>query len=400
MIATKAGSSPVVRALPRRPGMLDVAIALAVAALVLLAGASGIGPAGPSGALGGGAVILGGVVAAALSVRRLAPFLVLLVTNGAVAAWFVLGYPGRLVTVAALIGCYTVAAERGRRWAAAGWLVTGAVSTVVVHTTLGAAWFDDRAVNALALTLASAALGVAVHSHRAYAAGARERAERIAEARAEQARLDAAERRLSIARELHDVFGHTMAAVSVQAGVAAHVMERRPELAEQAVRTIKTITDEGLAEVQVLLGVLRAEDGAPAPGGLARLDTLLDVTRATGVPVRLGVRGDRRELPPKVDLAAFRIVQESLTNARRHAHPSSVQVELTYGEDVLEIAVRNDGVTTPTGTSGPAGGNGIAGMRARAAALGGTVTAAATGSDGFEVRAVLPVAGTPLPEGS
>jgi signal transduction histidine kinase len=371
----------------RRP-VLDIALGVGTAVLVLVAGASGIGPVGPRGPLGAGAVLLACGVGAALAARRTAPFVVLLVSNAAVAAWFVLAYPGRLVTVAALVACYTVAAERGPRWGAAGWLVTAAVSTVTVRAVLAPVWFDDRAVNALSLTLAAAALGAVTHARRAQAAGLRERTERIAEARAEQARRAAAEQRLEIARELHDVFGHTMATVSVQAGVAAHVLDRRPELAEQAVRTIKTISDEGLAEVQVLLAALRSEDAAPARG-LAELETLLDVTRSTGVPVRLDVTGEPRPLPARVEMAVFRIVQESLTNARRHAHPRTVRVRLCYGADAVGVEVRNDGVADGDAPA-PAGGHGLAGMRARASALGGTLTAGRTAGGGFAVECSLP----------
>lgn len=387
MSSTEAGPSPRGSLLGGRP-VPDVALGVGTAVLVLVAGAGGIGPAGPRGPLDAGAVLLACVVGAALAARRTAPFVVLLVTNAAVAAWFALAYPGRLVTVAALVACYTVAAERGPRWGAAGWLVTAAVSTVTVRAVLAPVWFDDRAVNALSLTLAAAALGALTHARRAQAEGLRERTERIAEARAEQARRAAAEQRLEIARELHDVFGHTMATVSVQAGVAAHVLDRRPELAEQAVRTIKTISDEGLAEVQVLLAALRSEDAAPARG-LAELETLLDVTRSTGVPVRLDVTGEPRPLPARVDMAVFRIVQESLTNARRHAHPTTVRVRLSYCADAVGVEVRNDGVADGDAPA-PAGGHGLAGMRARASALGGTLTAGRTAGGGFAVECSLP----------
>ncbi|GIN04636.1 two-component sensor histidine kinase [Planomonospora venezuelensis] len=371
----------------------DVAIGVGVAVLVLAAGVTGLGPLGPAGSMDAGAVVLAGAIAPVLSVRRSAPLPVLLAANAITMAWYFLGYPGRLATLAALIGCYTLAAERGRWWGAAGWAITAAVSAVVVHTAFDVRWFDDRAVNALSLELAAVALGASVHYHRAATAGARERAEQAAETRAEQARARAAEQRLEIARELHDVLGHTMAAISVQAGVAVHVMDRRPAQVAHTLTTIKTISDEGLAEVQILLGALRADEGTPSHGGLTHIGRLLDVTRATGTPVELTVRGERRPLPAPVDLAAFRIVQESLTNVRRHARAASVQVRLGYGEEMLEIVVRNDGVAG-TGAAAPAGGNGIGGMRARAAALGGTLSAA-PGPDGvFEVRCLLPLGGS------
>ncbi|OLZ54816.1 hypothetical protein BS330_19895 [Amycolatopsis keratiniphila subsp. nogabecina] len=364
----------------RRPTTAETATGIGVAALVAVSAVTRIGPSGPEGTLGPAGAVLIVLLAALITARRIFPFGVLVAVNAVVAAWFVLDCPGRLITVAALFACYTVAAERGWRLGAAAWAVTAAVSTVVVHGTLGVAWFDDRAVNALSLELAAVALGSAVHYHRAYAKGAREEALRL--------RLRETEQRLEIARELHDVVGHTMVTISVQAGVATHVLERNPDQGAAALRTIKTISDEGLAEVQALLGMLRVDGTAADRGGLARLETLLDVTRATGVQVELVVRGERRSLPPRVDLAAFRTVQEALTNARRHARPTSIRVCLLYGDDVLEIGVRNDGAGESAPS--PTGGNGITGLRSRAEALGGTLHASRTGET-FEVTATLPV---------
>ena len=362
------------------PAVRDAVLGVAVAGLALVAGASGIGPSGPAGRLDAGAVLLACLTAGALGVRRRFPVPALLASNGIVAAWFLLDYPGRLITVAALICCYTVAAERGSWWGAGAWLVTGAVSVLVVRGPLDGAWLDDRAVNALSLELAAVALGAAVHYHRAHA-------ERLAEERVAQTRLRVAEERLEIARELHDVIGHSMAAISVHAGVAVHVMDRKPDEAARALTTIKTVSDEGLAEVQALLGVLRG-DGTASAGGLDRLDPLLDITRALGTPVQVTVAGERRPLPPRVDLAAFRIIQESLTNARRHADPTRITLRLTYGDGVLELVIRNDGAHMDALPS-PVGGTGIEGMRSRALALGGTLTV--EWSDGwFEVRGVLP----------
>ncbi|MFE6615793.1 sensor histidine kinase [Amycolatopsis sp. NPDC057786] len=367
----------------RRPMTAEIAAGIGVAVLVAVSAVTRIGPSGPEGTLGPSGAALLVLLAALLTARRIFPFGVLVGVNAVVAAWFVLDCPGRLITVAALIACYTVAAERGWRLGAAAWAVTAAVSTVVVHGTLGVTWFDDRAVNALSLELAAVALGSAVHYHRAYAAGARERALRLAE----QARLRETEQRLEIARELHDVVGHTLVAISVQAGVATHVLARNPEQGAAALRTIKTISDEGLAEVQALLGLLRVDGTTADRSGLARLDTLLDLTRATGVPVELVVGGERRSLPPRVDLAAFRTVQEALTNARKHARPTSIRVCLLYGDDVLEIGVRNDGAGESSPS--PTGGNGITGLRSRATALGGTLRATRSGEI-FEVTATLP----------
>ncbi|WP_128380612.1 sensor histidine kinase [Streptomyces cavernae] len=370
------------------PRAADIALGSGFVALVLTAGGLQVGPPGPSGPLDWGAVALVVTAGAAVALRRRWPGGCLVVVNLVTLAWFHFDYHGRLITIAPLIGCYALAAYRGWRAGAAGGLLTAAVTVVTVRLAMDGAWFGDQVFNAVPVEAAATALGAAVHSHRAFAAGARERAERIAEARSDQARRQAAEERLEIARELHDVFGHTMAAISVQAGVAVHVMQRRPEQAAEALNTIKRISDEGLAEVQVLLGAMRSEDLRTATGGLAKLDKLLDTA---GVKVDVRVRGANRTVPVAVDLAAYRIIQESLTNVRRHARASSVRVELNYGdtpEGVLEIVVCDDG--RPGDTPTTVGGHGIEGMRARAQKLGGSLTAGRV-EDGFEVRCALPV---------
>ncbi|MCP2164931.1 sensor histidine kinase [Goodfellowiella coeruleoviolacea] len=366
----------------------DIALGAGLAALVLTAGLFGWGPPGPTGALDPGALALALVAGGAVAVRRRFPVACLVVVNLATAAWFH-AYPGRLITAGPLIGCYTLAAHRGWRAGVAGGLATAVVTVLTVRFALDGEWLGDQVFNAVPLEAAATALGAAVHSHRAFAAGARERAERIAQSRSDQARRQAAEERLEIARELHDVFGHTMAAISVQAGVATHIMGRQPERATEALHTIKRISDEGLTEVSVLLGLMRSADPRTAAGGLARLDKLLDTA---GVRVDLVVRGADRAVPVAVDLAAFRIVQESLTNVRRHARATAARVELTYG-DVLEVVVRDNG--TGGGSAATAvGGHGIEGMRARAEKLGGTLTAGPV-DGGFEVRCALPVQGEP-----
>lgn len=253
-----------------------------------------------------------------------------------------------------------------------------------------------------------------------------------ARARAEQQRRQASEERLRIARELHDVLGHHLSLINVQAGVGLHLMDSRPEQAREALAAIKTASAEALREVRAVLGVLRPEEEAaprqPAVG-LAQLGAL---TAGAGFEVRTTVVGEPRELPAEVDRAAYRIVQEALTNVRRHAAAdSAVQVTVDYRSTALVVTVRNDG--PETGSSGPfeggegtskggagtgprtaegagiaqdagtaeggagagEGGSGIAGMRARAQSLGGTVEAAPTPDGGFQVCAVLPTRGTP-----
>ncbi|MDV5149493.1 sensor histidine kinase [Streptomyces sp. SBC-4] len=364
----------------------DAAVGTGLVLVILTGGLLEVGPPGPSGPVGWGAAALAVVAGAATALRRRFPVACLVVVNVVTFAWFHLDYHGRLITIAPLIGCYALAAGRGWKAGVAGGTLTTVCTVLTVRFALGGGWFADQVFNAVPVVAAVTALGAAVHSHRAFAKGAREWAEQLAEARSEQARRQAAEERLEIARELHDVFGHTMAAISVQAGVAVHVMRRRPEQAAEALNTIKRISDEGLAEVQVVLGAMRSEDLRTATGGLAKLDKLLDTP---GVGVELTAAGEDRTVPVAVDLAAYRIIQESLTNVRRHAHGATrVRVELTYGER-LRIVVRDDG--RPAEVSTTVGGNGIEGMRARAEKLGGTLTAARTADEGFEVRCELPI---------
>ena len=368
--------------------MADVLLGLLLALLTGLASMTRVGPSGPAERTPDAyAVVLLVVVAVALAVRRRVPVTALLLTNVMTVLWYLIGYHGRLITLAPLIACYTLAAHRGWRWGAAGWAFTGFSTMLAVRLTFDTGWFSDQVLNALMLEFAAVAAGAAVHYYRAFAESAREQAIRIAETKAEHDRRQAAEQRLAIARELHDVFGHTMAAVSVQAGVAMHVMQRRPEQAAQALAIIKRISDDGLDEVRSLLTVLRG--GQPPPGaadGLSKLDSLLDVTRASGLLVDLTVTGNQWPVPEPVDRAAYRIVQESLTNVRRHATATTVTLNLDYSPAALDILVRDDGKPLP----GFEPGQGIAGMRARAAALGGTLEAGPHPQGGFAVRSTLP----------
>ncbi|MFE7233615.1 sensor histidine kinase [Streptomyces sp. NPDC001231] len=367
------------------PRAADMAWGTVLVLLVLGGGLLELGPPGPTGQLGGGALVLAAVAAAAVAYRRRSPVLALVVANAATTVWFLLDYHGRLITLAPLVCCYALGAGRGWRAGAAGGLLTAGCTVLAVRFALDGGWFGDQVFNAVPLVAATTALGAAVHSHRAFAAGARESAERLARARTDQARREAAEERLEIARELHDVFGHTMAAISVQAGVAVHVMGQRPEQAAEALDTIKRISDEGLSEVRLLLRAMRSEGLPTATGGLAGIDKLLPTA---GVPIQVTVRGEDRSVPVAVDLAAYRIVQESLTNVRRHAQDATkVRLEIDYGER-LEIVVRDDG--KPGEGSTTVGGHGVEGMRARAEKLGGTFTAGPV-AGGFEVRCSLPI---------
>jgi signal transduction histidine kinase len=224
----------------------------------------------------------------------------------------------------------------------------------------------------------------------------RAKAEASAQSHAEELRRRATEERLHIARELHDVVAHNMSLISIQAGVALHLLDKNPDQARSSLATIKDASKEALVELRSILGVLRqvdeSDEGAPRQPvpTIRRLTDLVDRSRAAGLDVRLEVGEGLDELPRQVDLAAFRIVQESLTNVAKHAPDERAVVRLRVDGDGLAVDVLDEGsgagATTPVG-----GGNGIVGMRERAAAVGGRLEAGPRPGRGFAVRAWLPL---------
>jgi signal transduction histidine kinase len=198
--------------------------------------------------------------------------------------------------------------------------------------------------------------------------------------------------RLRIARELHDVVAHSMSMINVQAGVAAHVLEDRPEQAAEALQAIKVASREGLRELRAILNVLRqADEGeatAPAPG-LDNVTSLVAAADQSGVRATASVVGTPRPVPPTVELAAYRVVQESLTNVLRHARARRATVELQYLPEAMIVRVDDDGRALGDDfTQGT--GAGITGMRERAEALGGTIIAGPKPEGGWRVEARLP----------
>jgi signal transduction histidine kinase len=206
------------------------------------------------------------------------------------------------------------------------------------------------------------------------------------------------EERLRIARELHDVVASSFATISVQAGVAVHVLDQQSAQAVEALEAIKSASKEALGELRTILGMLRTDDddaARPSAPGLGRLDALAANTTAAGVPTQVRLEGRPRPVPAVVDLTAFRIVQESLANVLRHAGPASAVVTISYERDRLTIEVADDGRGAARSSCEPSegSGNGIAGMGERALALGGQFEADARPEGGFRVRASLPVLG-------
>ncbi|WP_130293133.1 sensor histidine kinase [Pseudonocardia sediminis] len=365
-------------------GVLSTIVAPAAVAAVTLGGtrfAAYVQPAArPLDAL---AVVLLLVGPAALVVRRVRPPAALAVCVLALGAYVVAGYAFGPVPLATLVAVFTAVAAGWHRRAAAV-VVTAMVLLVVTLLLLGRPVPWSGMVLWLAWLTAFAAAGALWRARR----------ERIAQAGvvlAEEQRRRAGEERLRIAQELHDVLGHHVSLINVQAGVALFLMDDDPEQARTALTEIKRSSRDLLREMRSTLGVLRGVDEQaphhPTPG-LDRLDALFDDVRTAGLPVTLRTEGPPRPLPTRTDLAAYRIVQESLTNTRRHAGAAGAAVLLRYSGDALEIRVDDDG----TGPSEEMrDGNGLVGMRERAQALGGTLETGRGPDGGFRVSARLPL---------
>jgi len=342
------------------------------------------------------ALVLVAVACLALIWRRRWPVAVLGVSVAAATIYTLLGYVNGAVLVAPMVALYTVASQTAVRQAVAYGLGTLAVLGLASISVNPLGPFGGGVEILPFMVAVMVVAGIAVANRRAYVDSIHDRAEQDA-----RRRLD--EERLRIARELHDVVAHTMATINVQAGVAAHVLPTHPEAAAESLQAIKTASKEGLRELRAILNVLRQADDAdptqPAPG-TARLEDLIAGARRSGLETTFTVTGRPVPLPAAVDLAAYRIIQESLTNTIRHAGPATAAVSLGYHEDELRIDVTDTGrgrpATAPTG--GPAaiagtGGHGLAGMRERAAAVGGTVEAGPAPAGGFRVAARLPLGG-------
>jgi signal transduction histidine kinase len=342
------------------------------------------------------ALLLAG--AAALVLRRRFPAGVLGFAAAAAGVYLGLGYPYGPVFLAGLVALCSAVVSGHRRGA---YLVTGVAfaGLLLLHLLR----FPDQPLPLFGAGgwLSSLAIVIAVCEWW------RARRERLAQerlAQEEAGRRRGSEERLRIARDLHDSLGHHVSLINVQAGVALHLMDDDPEQARSALAAIKTSSGELLREMRATLGVLRGVDEGPPRtpvAGLARLDDLLAENRSAGLPVEFEVAGALRELPPSVDQAAYRIVQESLTNARKHAGPARAHVRLRYADDGLTVRVDDDGRSTAAPTE-PSGGNGLPGMRERATALGGTLTAGPRPGGGFRVEAHLPspapATASPAPE--
>jgi signal transduction histidine kinase len=404
----------------RRPGWADD--------LLLAAGLAGFGWWATLGAAGNqpaarppdaAAWVLLAVASAALVARRRWPLAVLGVTAAAIAGWLALRYPYGPVFLPLCVAVYTVAAAAPRRRfpAVVAWVAALLVVLVAVAVSDGRERLYDEVPNQLPSVLLAMATLLGGPLWIGWAARARR------DRAVEELRQQADEGRLGVARELHDVVSHSIAMINFRAGVALHVIDRRPEEAKAALEAIRQASAGALAELRATLGVLRDPAGgsgrAPVPG-LAQLPDLVAGVAGAGRPVEVLVEGDPVELPPAVDLAAYRVVQESLTNVVRHAGPAAASVRVAYRPDEVVVEVSDDGANA-SGDDGVesafgrrlsgddngvesafgrrsansdrqsrSGPSGIAGMRERVAAAGGELEAGPRPGGGFRVRARLP----------
>jgi signal transduction histidine kinase len=331
-----------------------------------------------------------------LVVRRLFPLAVLATTVASGLAFAALGLPPVFLGLAILVAVYSVAAY-GDRWVSLSGLAAAVVGSAAIQLTPGKFQWPTPVSNALVIG-AAWLLGHFAHNYRAYAARLEERTAELEQAREELARRAVTEERLRLARELHDVVAHGMSVIAVQSGVGAHVADTQPQEAAKALAAIEVTSRAALTELRRLLGVLREDsqpqgDLTPVPG-LGDLEGLLAEVAKAGLGVRLRVEGTPSPLPAGVDLSAYRIVQEALTNVVKHAGPARAQVVVGYHDHDVTLEVTDDGsgVGTPTGDGRARVGHGLIGMRERVAAFGGDLEVGPQPDGGFRVAARLPVA--------
>jgi signal transduction histidine kinase len=380
---------------------VDIVVALffATGAVVAVATEGHAGHPGPLWDVLRHLALLG--VFAPLPFRRRYPEAVLGVVLVGFIATSALGFRGPAV-LPLMLAIYSVASgcERDRSLVALAVVASGALLAAVITP-------DGPVIGGLIgnplIVLASWLVGDNVRNRRAYARSQAEAAAEREREREERILRAAADERLRIARELHDVVAHSMSIIAVQSGVGRMVIESQPDEARKALQVIETTSRQALQEMRRLLGVLRRPDDAesglePAPT-LADLDALLSQAAQSGVVVRLRQEGVRRDLPVGVDLSAYRIIQEALTNIVRHVGPATADLVIDYRPDEVDIEVSDDGGSRPAArvveSRSNSGGQGLVGMKERVALFGGQLTAGVVRGGGFRVLARFPTAEGP-----
>jgi Signal transduction histidine kinase len=322
-----------------------------------------------------------------LLVRRRYPLIVLgIVLAASISTQFVIG---ALPPFALALAIYTVAAHTERRvslWAGA--LTLLALPLILIQRV---GFNTGESLLHLAVFVAAAwILGDNLRTKRAYYRELEERADRLEREREENVRRATTEEQERIARELHDVIAHSVSVMVVQAAAANDVFERQPERAREALRSIEESGRSALTELRRLLGIVRTSERGrldPQPG-LAALEELIEQVRTTGLEVKLELTGRLGELPAGVDLSAYRIVQEALTNTLKHAQATRARVQLDRSEHELAIEVTDDGAGQGNESTN---GHGLIGMQERVALLGGALETGPGGNGGFAVKARFPL---------
>ncbi|MFE7036844.1 sensor histidine kinase [Streptomyces sp. NPDC057621] len=342
------------------------------------------------------ALLLGGALL--LLWRQRYPALVMCGTAATALVYFSAGYPYGPVFLTVALACFSavLAGHRRLAWGALGTLWT--VHLLVGHWLYRWLPPEGDPASSWGEEIAIAAWIVAILAVSELARARREQWDRDRAERRQAARRRADEERLRIARELHDVLAHSISVINVQAGVGLALLDSDPEQARTALTTIKAASKEALGEVRQVLDTLRTPGDAPrAPApGLDRLPELVEQAAGAGLTVAVENGDDSGKLPPGADLAAFRIVQEALTNVVRHSGSRRACVRVDRTGDSLRLRIDDDGPAT--GEEAGGSGNGLAGMRERAAALGGTIEAGPREDGGFRVLAVLPLKKSRIPE--
>ena len=379
------------QALAARPLVVDSAIAVFLAALSLLANFGG--PAASQPTAVGLALLL--LESLPLIVRRRFPLAVLAVIVGATVVQLALLPEGEALQagLGILVAVYTVGERVERRRSVTATALAGAVLAIAFVARAGIAAVLVSLVQTELIFVVAWLLGDAARIRRLYAGALEERALRLERERDERTERAVRSERARIARDLHDVVTHHVTVMVVQAGGASRVIETRPDEARMALDAIGATGRLALTDMRRMIGILgEPEASEPAPG-LDRLDGLLEQVRSAGLAVELVVEGDARPLDPGLEVSAYRIVQEALTNSLKHARGGQARVNVRYIADALEIAVEDErGPGSPTVVEPPHDGRGLIGMRERASMLRGTFLAHPT-ADGFLVKARLPVDG-------
>ncbi|HEX2180478.1 MAG TPA: sensor histidine kinase, partial [Actinomycetota bacterium] len=353
-----------------RPGPVDLLVA--IGAGILSTALIHLDPEGGARAPDALAYGLGIAAAAAVAFHRIRPAAVFGAVMGIHLVYHLVGYPGAGPFPALMVALFGLAAAGQRRNAIGAAVVVAATAQVVQVVREGTSVLSPTIIMPGVLAVASVLAGEAAHNRRRYLAEVAERLSRAQADREAETQRRLTEERLRIARELHDIMAHTITVITVQAGEALDALDQYPDQAREAVRNIRDASREAMSELRATVGVLRA---APEPGterrpapGMRDLAELVQTAEGGGLHADLQVQGEVRPLPAAVELTAYRIVQESLTNVIRHAGASRATVTVQYEPGVVTVQVEDDGGNPPAGA---ANGHGIRGMRERAEAVGG-----------------------------